>query len=71
MRLFLTHTGNEYVKISKSIQQIANMYGCNVPTATLNRKVTATAAREHLSQQEALPIHRHMSHAPETSMHSY
>jgi len=70
-RLFLTHTGNEYVKISENIKEIANAYGYDAPTATLNRKVFATSAREHLTRQEALAIHSHMSHAPETSMRSY
>ena len=70
-RLFLTHTGNEFRKITESIQYVANDYGYQVPSATLNRKVTATAAREYLNQRDALAIHTHMSHAPETSMRSY
>ena len=70
-RLFITHTGNEFFKISETIIQVANSYGYDIPTATINRKVTATAARETLTQQQALAIHSHMSHAPETSMRSY
>ena len=68
--LFLTPSGNELTKISELIRYIANTYGFDVPNATLNRKVTATSAREHLSQHEALAVHKHMSHAPETSMRS-
>ena len=47
------------------------MYDYDVPSATLNRKVTATSACEHLSQQDPLAAHKHMSHAPETSMRTY
>ena len=32
-RLFLTHTGNEFRKISKTIKQVANNYGYDVPNA--------------------------------------
>ena len=70
-KLFLTHKGNELRKISELIGNIANIYGYDIPNATLNRKVTATSAREHLSHHEALSVHKHMSHAPETSLRSY
>ena len=70
-QLFLTHTENEFRKIYETIKQVANNYGYDVPNATLNRKVTATSARENLSSHDALPIHRHMSHTPETSMRNY
>ena len=70
-RLFLTHTGNEFRKISETIKEVAKNYGYDVPNATLNRKVTATSARENLSSHDAIPIHRHMSHTPETSMRNY
>ena len=64
-------TGNEYIKISENIRLVARAYGYDVSTATLNRKVSATAARESLTQHEAQAMHTHMSHAPETSMQNY
>ena len=70
-RLFLTHIINEYRKISQTIQEVASSYGYHVPNATLNRKVTATSLRENLPTRDALPVHRHMSHTPETSMRNY
>ena len=70
-RFFLTYTGNEFTKISETMKQVANMYGYALPTATINRKVMAIAAREQLTQQQAQAVHSHMSHAPETSMRSY
>ena len=70
-RLFLTYTGNKFTKISEMMKQVPNMYGYTLPTATINRKVTATATREQLTQQQALAVHGHMSHTPETSMRSY
>ena len=52
------------------IIQVANVYGYDIPTATINRKVTATAVKES-DTATTLAIHCHMSHAPETSMKSY
>ena len=62
------HTANEYKKISQTIQEVASNYGNHVQNATLNRKVTATSLRENLPNRDTLPIHRHMSHIPETNM---
>ena len=62
-KIFLTPTNNKLTKISELIRYITNMYGYDVPNATLNRKVTATSAREHLSHQDALAVLQHMSHA--------
>ena len=70
-RLFLMQTTNEFRKISQVIQEVASSYGYHVPNATLNRKITATSLRENLPNHDALPVHRHMSHTPETSMRNY
>ena len=44
-RLFLTHTGNEYVKISENIQQVANAYG-NDQQQTEQKSVWNSGKRE-------------------------
>jgi len=47
---------------------VRNSYGYDAPTATLNRQVSATVARENLTKQEAIAIHTHMSQTPETKL---
>ena len=58
------HTGNEFNK-SETIKQVASNYGFDAPNANLNRKLTATSARDNLSTHNILAIERSNSETDE------
>lgn len=70
-RFFLTHTGNEFRKISEGIVDVGKQFGISVPTAKLHRKVVVTNADEELVDQDNRTFHQHMSHSAETATRYY
>ena len=66
IRLFLTHTGNEFCKISEKIAYVANHFNCRTPTANLHRKVISTPGYEELSPKDYQSLNEHMSHSTHT-----
>jgi len=70
-RLFLTHTGNEFCKISEKIAYVANHFNIKTPTANLHRKVISTAGYEELSPKNYQSLNEHMSHSTHTAYKYY
>ena len=70
-RFFLTNTGNEFRKISETIQHIGKEYDLKVPTAGLHRKVIATAAHGSVDDSTMRKLNTHMTHSATTSSMYY
>ena len=70
-RLFLTHSGNEFRKVSEAILETGKLHGILVPTAKLYRKVVSTESDQQLSNQRNHAIQEHMSHSSATAKKFY
>jgi len=64
---FLTTTGNEFRKVSETIQQISQEYDVIVPSAGLHRKVIATEAHAQVDDSTMRKLNKHMTHSAATS----
>ena len=69
--LFLTHSGNEFRKVSEAISETGKLHGILVPTAKLYRKVVSTESDQQLSNQRNHAIQEHMSHSSATAKKFY
>lgn len=70
-RFFLSHSGNEFRKITETIQKIAKKFDLPMPSACLHRKVIATAGHKHLDDQDMRSLSSHMAHSAATSARFY
>ena len=70
-RLFLTHSGNEFRKVSEAIIEAEKLHGILVPTAKLYRKVVSTESDKQLDNQKNRGIQEHMSHSSATAEKFY
>lgn len=70
-RVFLTHTGNEFCKISEKIAHVARHFNVKTPTACLHRKVISTVGYEELGPKDYQSLNKHMSHSPCTAYRYY
>jgi len=64
---FLTNTGNEFRKISETIQNIGQNYDVIIPSAGLHRKVIATEAHASVDDSTMRKLNTHMNHSGTTS----
>lgn len=69
--LFLTHTGNEFRKISEAIEKVAKQFNISVPQASLYRKVVASEGRKCLDEGKMRSLATHMAHSEQTSRKFY
>ena len=69
-RFFLT-TGNEFRKITETIQAIAQKFYLPMPTPCLHRKVIATAGQSSLDDTDMRSLSNHMTHSAATSARFY
>ena len=65
---FLTNKGNQFIKISESIQAIADRFTIKTPSAGLHRKVIATEAYKSLDHKSMRCLNTHMTHSEATSI---
>ena len=70
-RFFLTSSGNEFRKITETIQHVAKQFDLPMPTPCLFRKVIATAGQSSLDDQAMRSLSNHMSHSATTSARFY
>jgi len=64
---FLTNTGNEFRKISETIQNIGQDFDIIIPSAGLHRKVIATEAHASVDDSTMRKLNTHMTHSTATS----
>ena len=69
--LFLTYTGNEFKKISESIQSVASKFDISTPSPSVHRKVIATEGRKCLDDGGMHSLASHMAHSEATSRKYY
>ena len=69
--LFLTYAGNEFKKISESIQSVASKFDIFTPSASVHRKVIASEGRQCLDERGMRTLASHMAHSEATSQKFY
>ena len=70
-RLFFTHSGNKFCKVSEAILEAGKHHSIMVPTAKLYRKVVSTESDQQLNNQTNCGIQEHMSHSSATAEKIY
>ena len=69
--LFLTMAGNEFKKISETIQSVAIKFNIHTPSPNIHRKVIATEGRKNLDDGKMRSLATHMAHTETTSRKFY
>lgn len=70
-RFFLTNTGFEFRNISETMQEVAKLFGIELPNATIHRKWIDTNAYATVDDKTMRVLNKHMAHSSTTSTKFY